>query len=110
MPLLWVQHDLDNRTLPPDIANPAAPGSDIQESLALAKVAFQPSSIAAEPIVLRDGRAVEVTVSAGLASWRTGKLIREDSLARTYEAADGLLYEAKRTGRAKLVSDWQLAA
>ncbi len=78
--------------------------------LAVSQCTYAVNSIAAEPFMLRDGRTVEVSVSAGLASWRAGKLIREDSLARTYEAADRLLYEAKRTGRAKLVSDWQKAA
>jgi len=53
---------------------------------------------------------VSVTVSAGLSPWLRGTLTREDSVARTYEAADQALYEAKRTGRHRLVVQLPAAA
>jgi formylglycine-generating enzyme required for sulfatase activity len=48
-PLIVVQHDLDNRTQPPDVPNPAKLGGDMQDSVPLARVAFKPTATAASP-------------------------------------------------------------
>jgi diguanylate cyclase (GGDEF)-like protein/PAS domain S-box-containing protein len=67
-------------------------------------------AVAATAIVLPTGETLQVTVSGGLASWRPGLHSREESLAATYEAADRALYEAKHTGRHRLVVDRAAAA
>ncbi len=61
------------------------------------------TAIAASPIAIEGGVAINVTVSGGLAPWQAGADSREQSLARTYEDADHALYEAKATGRQRLV-------
>ncbi len=62
------------------------------------------AAIRATPIPLPAGGSITITVSAGLSPWiGKGSLSREASLARTYEAADKLLYTAKRSGRGKLI-------
>ena len=66
-------------------------------------------TVAASPITLPTA-SVCVTVSAGLSPWLAGARIREDSLARSYEAADTALYEAKRAGRNRLVMQHTTAA
>lgn len=63
------------------------------------------AAVAATAIVLPTGEALQVTVSGGLAPWLPGWLSREESLVATYDAADRALYEAKRTGRHRLVID-----
>lgn len=62
-------------------------------------------AVAATPITIPGGDAVHVTVSGGLAPWRPGLRSREESLIATYDAADRALYEAKRSGRYRLVVD-----
>ncbi len=58
------------------------------------------TAVASEPIRLRCGEEIVITLSGGLAPWHRGRLSREDALARTYEAADQALYAAKARGRA----------
>ena len=58
---------------------------------------------------LEDGRGIPVSVSVGLAPWCETGQSRERSLTRTYEEADRALYEAKNSGRARLVV-WSRAA
>ncbi|MGH2632239.1 MAG: GGDEF domain-containing protein, partial [Tepidiformaceae bacterium] len=53
---------------------------------------------------------VSVTVSGGLTAWLPGTRTREDSVARSYEAADKALYGAKRSGRNRLVLGMRAAA
>ncbi len=60
-------------------------------------------AVASRPIDLAGALLINVTVSGGLARWRPGESSREQSLALTYEAADHALYEAKATGRQRLV-------
>ncbi|HEY5475454.1 MAG TPA: diguanylate cyclase [Tepidiformaceae bacterium] len=68
-------------------------------------------AVGATPIPLPGGGSVTVTVSAGLSPWLgKGQLSREASLAQTYEAADKLLYSAKRAGRGRLVVETPKAA
>ncbi len=59
-------------------------------------------AIRAPRILLPSGDSIRLTVSVGLAAWRS-----EDtpgaSVARSYEAADAALYEAKRRGRDRLM-------
>lgn len=61
------------------------------------------AAVASRPVKLPDGTEFLVTVSAGLSPWRPAGKSREASLAATYEEADDALYEAKRTGRRRLV-------
>ena len=65
--------------------------------------------IGATPIAL-SAAEITVTASAGLAPGRRGGRSREDAVARTYEDADQALYEAKRSGRARLVLSRDLRA
>lgn len=91
-----------------------------EEFAALFEVAFETArraSVAAleavglTPIAVRNNKSITVTISAGLSPWLgKGNASREESLARTYEAADGLLYAAKRSGRGRLVVDAPIAA
>jgi diguanylate cyclase (GGDEF)-like protein len=66
-------------------------------------VAEPPMSVPGQP-------GLDVTVSAGLSRWLAGCRTREESLARTYEAADRALYEAKHAGRRRLVVHEGVAA
>ncbi len=66
-------------------------------------------AVNAELVRLDDGRGIPVSVSVGLAPWCETGQSRERSLARTYEEADRALYEAKNSGRARLVV-WSRAA
>lgn len=59
--------------------------------------------IPAIPVLLSGGTLLTISASAGLAPWRPGPT-RESSLARTYEDADRALYEAKESGRMRLVT------
>ena len=52
-PLLVIQHDLDNRTLPPDIANPPAQDEAPSGSVPVERVAFVPPSLPATPNATR---------------------------------------------------------
>lgn len=61
------------------------------------------AAIARAPVRVGRRTMVPVTVSAGLSPWLAAGRSREESLARTYEAADQALYEAKRAGRNRLV-------
>jgi diguanylate cyclase (GGDEF)-like protein len=56
------------------------------------------------PVPLPGGGSLTVTVSLGLARWRPG-----ESIAQTLERADGLLYQAKAQGRARVVADEPVA-
>ncbi len=67
-------------------------------------------AVADFPMELPGLPPIEVTVSAGLSRWLPGRLTREESLARTYEAADRALYEAKNVGRHRLVVHGDRAA
>lgn len=66
-------------------------------------VAHALESVRSAPIVLDNGRTIEVTASAGLAAWHRLPLTREQSLAATYERADRALLEAKQSGRDRFV-------
>ncbi len=57
--------------------------------------------LAAEPVRLPTGGAVALTISAGIAGWRVAATAQE-SVERTYEAADAALYEAKANGRSRV--------
>ncbi len=70
------------------------------EALELASEAVE--TMSATPIRLKDGRELNIAVSAGLAAWARGKHSREESIALTYEAADRALYDAKEKGRRRL--------
>jgi diguanylate cyclase (GGDEF)-like protein/PAS domain S-box-containing protein len=67
-------------------------------------------AVAAGAVVLPTGESLQVTVSGGLAAWQSRRRSREDSLVATYDAADRALYEAKHTGRHRLVVDRAAAA
>lgn len=68
-------------------------------------------AVGAAPIPLPNNQSITITVSAGLSSWLgRGHASREESLAHTYEAADRLLYTAKRSGRGCLVAEAPKAA
>ncbi len=54
------------------------------------------------------GEKLVVTVSAGLAAWPGEGASREEALATAYERADRALYEAKASGRNRLVV-WERA-
>ncbi|MBI2766309.1 MAG: PAS domain S-box protein [Chloroflexi bacterium] len=58
------------------------------------------AAVAANPIELPDGTPLSVTVSGGLAPWRTAA--GTAGLERVYEEADRALYQAKMGGRARL--------
>jgi diguanylate cyclase (GGDEF)-like protein/PAS domain S-box-containing protein len=58
--------------------------------------------IARQLTLTLDGQPIAVTASAGLAAWTGGLQSREHGLARTYDAADRALYQAKAAGRARL--------
>ncbi len=60
------------------------------------------AAVATAPIALPGGEEITVTVSVGLAPWRSGRHTREEALARAYEEADAALYDAKEAGRAQL--------
>ena len=91
-----------------------------EEFAALFHVAFEAAksacgaaldAVSVTPIPVPNNRSITITVSAGLSPWLgKGHASREESLARTYEAADRLLYAAKRTGRGRLVADTPKAA
>ena len=67
------------------------------ENVAVARCRRALEEIAMSP-VRHGGAAVSVTLSAGVAAWaRDGE--RADGLQTTYELADRMLYEAKRSGR-----------
>ena len=61
------------------------------------------AAVSDTPIALERAILINVSVSGGLAPWRAGGDTREQSLAQTYEEADAALYEAKATGRHKVV-------
>lgn len=61
------------------------------------------NAVSATPIALERAILINVSVSGGLAPWHAGGDSREQSLAQTYEDADAALYEAKATGRRKVV-------
>ncbi|MEX0782085.1 MAG: hypothetical protein WD557_05500 [Dehalococcoidia bacterium] len=44
-----------------------------------------------------------MTLSGGLAPWRAGRTSVRDALQATYEEADLALYQAKESGRRRLV-------
>ena len=60
-------------------------------------------TIATVPVILPSGEALSISVSGGLAAVGEGP-DRDERLAAAYEFADGALYEAKQTGRRRLVS------
>lgn len=60
--------------------------------------------VAARPCGLSEGRVVSVTISAGLAPCRRASDNTKDAVARAYDIADKALYEAKNTGRDRLVT------
>lgn len=60
-------------------------------------------AMAGRPVALPGGETLSVTLSAGVSRWQGGGATREASLARAYESADAALYEAKRTGRNRVV-------
>ncbi|HMS60626.1 MAG TPA: hypothetical protein PKA49_17450, partial [Tepidiformaceae bacterium] len=60
-------------------------------------------TIATVPGILPSGEALSISVSGGLAAVGEGP-DRDERLAAAYEFADGALYEAKQTGRRRLVS------
>ena len=69
------------------------------------------NAVSTTPIPMHNNHSITITVSAGLSPWLgKGNASREESLTRTYEAADTLLYVAKRSGRGRLVVDTQKAA
>jgi diguanylate cyclase (GGDEF)-like protein len=68
------------------------------------------AAVPATPIALPNGQVITVSVSAGLSPWLGSLKLREASLARTYEAADKLLYEAKNAGRGRLSTGQPMAA
>jgi diguanylate cyclase (GGDEF)-like protein len=61
------------------------------------------AAIADEPVCLPSGDLLEVTLSGGLAPWRAGRRSVRDALQATYEEADIALYQAKESGRRRLV-------
>ena len=68
-----------------------------------AEVEAAVASVGSDPILLNDGDAVQVSISAGLANFGVLADPRRRLLA-TYERADALLYEAKRSGRNRLAA------
>lgn len=60
--------------------------------------------VAATPCALSAGALVRVTVSGGLAPCRRSTDSAPDAVARAYDVADRALYEAKNTGRHRLVT------
>ena len=67
------------------------------------------AAVGATPCKLPDGAGHAVTVSAGLAPCRRAADTTEDAVGRAYEQADHALYEAKETGRHRLVVAAQAA-
>ena len=59
------------------------------------------AQIAATPIILPSGEALDITISGGLAPWRVNGT-HEEALAATYDEADRALYAAKAAGRKRL--------
>src|SRR6185503_5528393 len=58
------------------------------------------TSLQASPIELTDGQSMRLTVSCGMAEYSAG-----DSLESLVERADRALYDAKRSGRDRIVSN-----
>lgn len=65
-------------------------------------------TIATVPVILPSGEALSISVSGGLAPVGEGP-DRDERLAVAYEFADGALYEAKQTGRRRLVSRYGMS-
>ena len=61
--------------------------------------------VAASPIRLSGGAELAVTISAGFAAWQIESGTPPQILADTYDRADQALYEAKESGRARLVRE-----
>ena len=61
------------------------------------------ATVRSTPVLLRDDTEVSVTVSAGLAPWRDPGRQDEDPMTLAYEEADAALYEAKQSGRDRVV-------
>ncbi|PIQ50494.1 MAG: GGDEF domain-containing protein [Comamonadaceae bacterium CG12_big_fil_rev_8_21_14_0_65_59_15] len=73
------------------------PGSDLLQAQPVAERLRQ--GVANAPLVLADGRALELKVSGGLAQWQPGTTL--DDLVRS---ADQALYEAKSSGRNRIMT------
>lgn len=61
-------------------------------------------SVAGAPCALTGGESLRVTVSAGIAPCRRRGDDPQNAVARAYELADRALYEAKESGRHRLVA------
>jgi diguanylate cyclase (GGDEF)-like protein/PAS domain S-box-containing protein len=70
---------------------------------ARASAALAVAAVGAIPVTIDGAISLTVTISGGVAPWRAGANSREESLAITYEEADAALYEAKGSGRHRLI-------
>lgn len=78
--------------------NALLPGANIEQAVAIAERVRQ--SVSAMPVMLADGRVINVTISIGVSLWYSSDTDIQEALKR----ADQALYMAKEQGRNRVIT------